>query len=212
MARWTHPHIVRVIDFREQDRLALVLELIAGCALSERPNRSLAAELETARQIALALAYAHADGVVHRDVCPDNVLLREDETALLTDFGIAADTLQPRLTEGGAVLGRPLYMSPEQLEGSAPSAAMDLYGLGVLLYERLVGALPFQADSLGALVALKLDDRYPPPSAHRGEIPPQVDALLASLLSSVARQRPSAEATAQRLRELLPTPATNEAS
>lgn len=202
MARWTHPHIVRVIDFREHEELALVLELIAGRTLAELPRRALDQELATARQIALALAYAHADGVIHRDVCPDNVLLRDDTTALLTDFGIAADTLQPRLTEDHAVLGRPLYMSPEQLEGAEPSAAMDVYGLGVLLYERLTGALPFQAESLDALVALKLADRYLPASMREANVPLDVDALLATMLRSVADQRPSAEQAARRIAEL----------
>lgn len=214
MARWTHPHIVRVIDFREHEDLALVLELIAGCTLAELPRRSLDQELATARQIAQALAYAHADGVIHRDVCPDNVLLRDDATALLTDFGIAADTMQPRLTEGHAVLGRPLYMSPEQLEGATPSAAMDVYGLGVLLYERLTGALPFQAESLDSLVALKLADRYLPPSVRDADLSPGIDALLATMLCAVAEERPSAEQAATRIAELQKehaTPSPSEA-
>jgi hypothetical protein len=193
MARWAHPHIVRVIDFRDElEHPALVLELIDGRSLAEVRQRPPIEELSTVRQIAAALAYAHGHGVIHRDVCPDNVLLRSDGEALLADFGIAAPTELPRITEGGAVLGRPLYMSPEQLDGQPPTTAMDLYALGLLTYERLCGVAPFRCQTVAELAALKLSQRYTRLRSAQPTLPAALDSLVHALLAPEAVLRPSA--------------------
>ncbi|NNM03506.1 MAG: serine/threonine protein kinase, partial [Gemmatimonadetes bacterium] len=158
-ANLTHPHIVPVYDSGEAEGfLYYVMPYLEGESLRARLDRegqlSLEAALEITREVAEALAYAHGEGVVHRDVKPENILLT-GEHALLADFGIAqalAKTGSVRLTETGVSVGTPAYMSPEQASGEgAVDGRSDQYALGCVLYEMLGGQPPFTG-STGASV------------------------------------------------------------
>lgn len=181
-AALTHPNIVAVYDVGEHQGLPFIaMELVAGKTLRTMIGRdlSLGERTDLALQIALALAAAHAEGVVHRDVKPENVMVREDGVAKVLDFGIARRmpgaapsnagmqdstvTRLSRLTSDGSLVGTPAYMSPEQLLGQETDARSDQFAWGVLTYELVNGALPFRTDrgAIGLVTAILNDDPRP---------------------------------------------------
>jgi eukaryotic-like serine/threonine-protein kinase len=153
-SRLVHPHILTIEDYGEapDDIVYLVMPYCSGGSLAGRlmAHRTLdpAHVVSTSVQLCLALDYAHRHGLVHRDIKPDNVLFDEDGNTRLTDFGIATARSHSRLTAGGRAMGTPHYMSPEQAMGKLIDGRSDLYGIGVLLYECMLGFPPFDgADS-----------------------------------------------------------------
>ena len=152
-SRLLHPHICPILDYGELDSIVyLVMPYMAGGSLADVivANRTVAPAVAAslAAQVAVALDYAHRRGIVHRDIKPDNVLFDEDGNSILTDFGIATARFHNRLTATGRAMGTPHYMSPEQAMGKLVDGRSDLYAMGVLLYEMLVGFPPFDgADS-----------------------------------------------------------------
>ncbi len=152
-AQLVHPHICPITDFGTSgDYVYLVMPFLSRGTLSDRitGNRSLPAEktAAVAVQVATALDYAHRHGLVHRDIKPDNILFDEDENAVVTDFGIATGHFRSRMTGTGNVMGTPHYMSPEQARGKILDGRCDLYALGVVMFETLLGFPPFDgADS-----------------------------------------------------------------
>jgi eukaryotic-like serine/threonine-protein kinase len=152
-AALSHPNIIRIYDYGFADRRPyLVLEYLAGGTLADRlatADALTGSKAEhIARDVAAALAHAHAQGVVHRDLKPSNILFGADGRAKLADFGIARSSEQGTLTEAGSLLGTAAYMSPEQAAGEAPiGAAADVYAFGVILFQMLTGRLPFDGDS-----------------------------------------------------------------
>ncbi len=151
VARLNHPNIVQIYDVCQSDQLTyLAMELISGGELDERMGQgfSLAQTVDILQQVLLALQYAHDEGFVHRDIKPSNILLRDNGSVALTDFGIArAVTEDSGLTVAGSVLGTPRYMSPEQARGDSVDHRADLYSVGVLFFHMLEGNLPFIGDS-----------------------------------------------------------------
>src|SRR5690606_20735111 len=152
IARLQHPHIISVYDYGEEDgTLYLVSPLIDGGTLSDRIRKGALSPVETEsllRQIGQALDYAHRNGVIHRDIKPDNVLLDREGNALLTDFGIAKIIEgSTALTATGGLVGTPAYMSPEQGQGLPVDYRTDLYSLGVVVFEMLTGRQPYDADT-----------------------------------------------------------------
>jgi serine/threonine-protein kinase PpkA len=149
-AKLHHRHVVGVHDVgREGDHHYIAMEYLGGGALLNKDGEPRAAPfaLRVTREIAMALNYAHAKGFVHRDVKPDNILLRDDGSSALTDFGIArANDSATNMTRTGTVIGTPHYMSPEQARGRALDGRADLYSLGVVLSELLTGRVPYHAD------------------------------------------------------------------
>jgi serine/threonine protein kinase len=148
MATINHPGVVDVYDYGSDQQLAfLVMEYVEGDALSRTLSR--VGRLTPARTMALvaqaadALQAAHANGIVHRDVKPGNLLVRPNGTLVLTDFGIARSALVGQLTVAGSVLGTASYISPEQASGAVATAASDVYALGVVAYQCLSGHRPF---------------------------------------------------------------------
>jgi WD40 repeat protein/DNA-binding SARP family transcriptional activator len=183
VARLEHPHIVPLYDYwREPDAAYLIMRFLRGGSLETlidegplEPNR--AADLID--QLGSALAAAHAQGVVHRDVKPGNVLLDELGNAYLSDFGIALETGAPEQTAGTMIRGTPAYLSPEQIRLEQTSARSDIYALGVVLYEMLTGGHPFPGASLNVLLDQHLHQPIPSVRELRPEIPSGVDVAIA---------------------------------
>jgi serine/threonine-protein kinase len=147
-AKLVHPYICPVFDYGQSgDMVYIVMPYLSGGSLADRVQRersvSPTVTAAAAAQVAVALDYAHTRGVVHRDVKPDNILFDEDGNALVTDFGIATARFHGRLTASGRAMGTPHYMSPEQAMGKLVDGRSDLYAIGVVMYEALVGFPPF---------------------------------------------------------------------
>jgi serine/threonine-protein kinase len=182
-----HPLIVRVYGCGEQDGLLyLTMELVAGQELGRlltQPSAlPLGMNLAIILQVLNALAYAHQQGVVHRDIKPANIMVRQDYTIALTDFGIA-HVHGSELTQFGELLGSPLYMAPEQLRGESIDLRTDLFSTGVLLYFLLTHHKPFIADSLAALMQKILYEQPSPPSTVNRTLPTVFDAVLQRALA-----------------------------
>src|ERR687892_209294 len=196
-ARLSHPNIVAVFDSgSDADQPYLVMEYVAGQSLAEllarqgrlAPRR--AAEL--AVQVCAALAAAHAQGLVHRDVKPANVLVGDDGQVKVADFGIAKAAATATLTGTGTVLGTAAYLSPEQAQGVPVDARSDLYSLGCVLYELLCGSPPFGSgpDSPQVAVASRHVSEPPePPSARNLQVDPGLDAVVLTALAKDPAQR-----------------------
>jgi serine/threonine protein kinase len=137
----------------------------------------------TTAQLATALDYAHRRGLVHRDIKPDNVLFDEDGHARLTDFGIATARYQGRLTATGRAMGTPHYMSPEQAMGKLVDGRSDLYGLGVLMYECILGFPPFDGADSYAIGYKHVHDQPVPPAQVDSRVPASLSALIMQCLA-----------------------------
>ncbi|MEV6048541.1 serine/threonine-protein kinase [Streptomyces xanthochromogenes] len=173
-----HPHIVTVYDVVEVDAATwIIMRLVEGHSLAEqlRMNGSLTETRTRAIAQALldALRFVHEADITHRDVKPANIMLTPQGEVLLTDFGIAVDRTDTRLTQTDLVVGTPGYTAPERWMGAEPSGASDLYSLGVTLYEAIEGRLPFPLDE--PLAALR---RSPTPPRHAGRLAPLITRLL----------------------------------
>ena len=168
VARLAHPNLVVVHDTGSQDgQPYIVMERIRGRTLQEALDAGGLTEdrsLQVAADVCGALAYAHANGLVHRDVKPGNIMLAEDGSVKVTDFGIARAISDETVTVTAAVLGTAAYLSPEQAQGRRVDARSDLYSLGVVLYELLTGKVPFSGDSA---VAVALQHVRATPEAPR---------------------------------------------
>ena len=206
--RLQHPDIVRLLDAGTTGpRGWIAMELLAGCNLERytRPARLLPEPvvLDLVIRVAQALAHAHSQGVVHRDVKPANVIV--DWAAgrvTLTDFGVA-HLADGERTRTGIVLGTPAYMAPEQLAGASASAAGDLYALGVLLFELLCGRRPHEATTMGELLRRVASEAAPDLRLLRPDLPAALAAEVATLLAKAPAARgSSAPALAGRLQAL----------
>jgi hypothetical protein len=141
-------------------------------------------------QIASALDYAHRQGIIHRDLKPHNVLLDGEGNAILTDFGIAKVLNEnTSLTQSGAAMGTPSYMSPEQWHGRSLDARADIYALGVMLFEMLTGQLPFMADTPYSMMTKHVNEEPPPVSSRRPDLPASIDSILQKALAKDPAQR-----------------------
>src|SRR4030081_3038425 len=183
VAQLSHPHVVGVIDAGEDEgRPYIVFEYVEGETLKERIRRhgrlEIAEAVAYAIEIARALGAAHARHIVHRDVKPQNVLIDEEGSAKVTDFGIARTLDEEGLTADGRVLGTTDYVSPEQALGQPVTGQSDLYSLGIVLYEMLTGQVPFRGDSPVAVAMKHVREEVPDVQARR----PQLAAGAASVV------------------------------
>jgi serine/threonine protein kinase len=193
--RLHHPGIVAIFDVGENPENRnpfIVLEYVAGEALNRMLAREKKLPLETAlrlaQEIAEALDYAHAQGVIHRDIKPGNILVTETGHAKIADFGIAKLNLA-HFTLPGRVLGTPAYMAPEQLNGEGVDGRSDLFSLGVILYAMVTGHSPFQGDS-ATTVSFKVANREPvAASALDLSLPRELDELISRAMSKDREQR-----------------------
>jgi hypothetical protein len=204
-ARLTHPNIVPLHSVGEVDGvLYFVMGYVRGEALGLRMRRGLS--VASARRILIELAsaldHAHRQGVVHRDVKPDNVLVDDDSgRAMLTDFGIARRDTPSTLTSTGAVIGTPHYMSPEQASGATTlDGRSDIYSLGVLAYAMLAGRLPFDGPTVGAVLVQHVSREPAPLRSVAPAVPEALAAVVARCLAKDPRDRwPNARALQEAL-------------
>ncbi|HWQ15762.1 MAG TPA: protein kinase [Roseiflexaceae bacterium] len=213
IARLEHRYILPVHDAGEEGGIAyLVMRHTDGGTLSDLiAAGTLAIEraVTLVAQVAEALAYAHRQGVIHRDVKPANVLISREGDALLSDFGIAKifeETLH--LTGEGAIVGTPFYMAPEQVQGQPADARTDLYSLGVVLYEALTGRRPFVAETPLAVALMHVHNPLPPPRQINPAIPEALErVILRALAKSPADRFQTGEELVEALRGAGPTTA-----
>lgn len=202
-----HPGIVGVHDCGLDAGVAwFAMDLVEGTSLRDAADAGDLGPQQVAsfgEQAARALHYAHAHGILHRDVKPENLLLTPDGTVVLTDFGLAGevrDDAATRLTHSGALIGTPAFMAPEQVAGRTLDARADVYGLGATLYTCLAGRPPFAATSTVALLTQVLGDAPPPLRAVRADVPRDLEVIIAKCLEKNPDHRyPTAEAVAAEL-------------
>jgi beta-lactam-binding protein with PASTA domain/predicted Ser/Thr protein kinase len=187
-ARLNHPDIVGVYDTgTDGDTKFIVMEFIEGRTLADflgggkRPTTVQGVDL--AQRVAQALSAAHAQGIVHRDIKPANVMVTRDGSLKVMDFGIARMSTDITAPQTSSVLGTPTYLSPEQAQGQPVDARSDIYSLGILLYELLVGRPPFTGDSPVAIAYKQVNETPVPPSQLNPDVPPRLDAVVMKALA-----------------------------
>lgn len=185
-----HPNIVPVLAYGQTNGLIYtVMPFIAGETLHAHMARERLTEEECARwigQVAEALHFAHEQGVIHRDIKPSNVILSEEGSALLTDFGLARVMESHSSLTGSMLMGTPAYVSPEQGRGEELDPRSDQYSLGVIMYEAATGRLPFDADSPMATVLQHIQEPVPRPRRFNREISPELETVI---LKALAKKR-----------------------
>jgi eukaryotic-like serine/threonine-protein kinase len=209
-AQLSHPNIVPIYSVDERDGLVyFVMALVEGPTLAkkmyEEGQMPVDETRRVLREVSDALAYAHARGVIHRDIKPDNILLdKESGRAMVTDFGIARaiqEGSDSRLTATGVAIGTPAFMSPEQAAGDREiDGRTDLYALGVVAYQMLSGRLPFQAATTASMLMKQITERPTPLGQLRADCPADLEATVMSLLEKEPENRvPSAVALSRAL-------------
>ena len=202
----SHPHVVPVLDTGEHEGVPyLAQRYIQGGNLADRIEKQGQLKLATAtavcEQVASGLDALHAQGLFHRDIKPANILMDEQDTAYITDFGLAKDTQGSLLTKPGQALGSLDYMAPEQIRSEGLTAAADVYGLGCVMYECLCGAPPFSDRQGMRVLWAHLQDPPTDPSERRPDLPGGVGAAIVRALEKDPGDRqPSAGELARQLR------------
>jgi eukaryotic-like serine/threonine-protein kinase len=192
-ASLSHPNIVSIYDRGEAEgTYYIAMEYLDGRSLKElilsRGPAPVNVAIDYARQILAALRFAHRHGIVHRDIKPHNVLVDAEGRVKVTDFGIARAGAS-QMTEAGSIIGTAQYLSPEQAKGAPVDQTSDLYSVGVLLYELLTGTAPFSGDTPVEIAMKHLSSVPEPPSAHRAEIPHDLDMVVMRALAKDPSER-----------------------
>ena len=203
-----HRNVVRTYDLGEQNGMYyLTMEYVEGTSLKQlivsRGKLPVPVALTVGKQLCRALEVAHAEGVIHRDIKPQNIVVEPSGFLKVMDFGIARLANPPQgkgLTEAGVSIGTPDYMSPEQLSGAELDPRSDLYAAGVVLFECLTGKVPFEAETTWALVAKHLEEEPPDPRATNPEVP---RPLALVILKAMAKQPADRFATAAEMHDAL---------
>src|SRR4051794_24065182 len=195
VAALSHPNIVTVIDRGEHgERQFIVFEYVEGENLKRLIERRgpapVANALELGIQIAGGLSFAHQQGLVHRDVKPQNVLLNGDLSAKVTDFGIARSmNVQHGMTQTGTVLGTSDYIAPEQAQGQPVDEQTDVYSLGVVVYELLTSEVPFPGENFVAVAMRHINEEPPSVRERRPDVTPRLDAAIRCAMAKDAAAR-----------------------
>src|SRR5579862_3171171 len=188
-----HPNIVSVFDRgRAEGTYYIAMEYLDGRTLKELLVRNgptpVPIAIDYARQILGALAFAHRNGIVHRDIKPHNIVVGRDGRLKVTDFGIARSGAS-QMTEAGSIVGTAQYLSPEQARGAPVDPRSDLYSLGIVLYEMLTGKVPFTGDTPVEIAMKHLQSTAEPPSSLRPEVPRELDAVVMRAIAKDPEQR-----------------------
>jgi hypothetical protein len=193
-----HPNIMTIHDMGDENgQPYIVLPLMrdgdVGSLIGKAPEHRLSVEqaLRIAKAVCRGLEYAHAKGVIHRDIKPGNIWLSSDGTPRVGDFGLALAIDLSRLTNEGMMVGTYHYMPPEQAMGGDITAKADLYSLGATLYEMLIGSPPFTGDDMVAILGQHINTPPVSPSWYRPDLPPALSALIMKLLEKDPNKRPA---------------------
>jgi serine/threonine-protein kinase len=195
--RIAHRNVVRTYDLGEQNGMYyLTMEYVEGTSLKQlivsRGKLPVSVTLTVGKQLCRALEVAHAEGVIHRDIKPQNIVVDPNGFLKVMDFGIARLANPPQgkgLTEAGTSIGTPDYMSPEQLSGAELDPRSDLYAAGVVLFECLTGRVPFEAETTWALIAKHLEEEPPDPRATTPEVPGPLAAVILKAMAKSPKDR-----------------------
>ncbi|HEY3998523.1 MAG TPA: serine/threonine-protein kinase, partial [Candidatus Xenobia bacterium] len=192
--RLSHPNIVAVLGsglyrWGHNAWPFMVMERVEGLTLKKRfeSYRTVDEVVGWMRQVLRGLSVAHAAGVVHRDLTPDNILITRDDVVKIMDFGVAFQVGEHDLTQTGQALGTPVYMSPEHLDAKGATPASDVYSVGVVFYQALSGAIPHDAPEVWGLLARKLSE----PPADLGARCPELDPRLVSVVMRMLAADPA---------------------
>jgi len=187
-----HPNIVALYDWgREGDLIFLAMELMDGGSLEDRIKEGVGYEeaLDLFDQVLAGMEFAHSQGVTHRDLKPDNILLNKQGKPKVTDFGLAKLQSIRTVTVTGSVMGTPAYMSPEQIQGEDPSPSMDQYALGVLGYQLFTGSLPFKSEEMMVVITAHLVEEPPDPRTFKEDLPKEMAEILLRMLHKEPEER-----------------------
>jgi serine/threonine-protein kinase len=214
VAALQHPHLVRVFDYEAEGELSyMVMDFIDGGTLKQKiqelsrsgahlPYRE---SFRIFRQVAEAVDYAHRKDMVHRDIKSANILLDKGGNAFLTDFGIARIISNTQFTATGALLGTPMYMSPEQCQGEKVTSLSDIYSLGIALFEMVTGSVPFETETPLSVIHKHIYEPMPEPSEYRPDIPETLEkVIMKSLEKEPADRYQTAQEMLRALAEALP--------
>lgn len=211
LAKLDHPNIVGVLHVGKDDETHyLVMDYIRGKTLRQLMKKEGRFEvdraLDIARQVAVALAEAHKNGIIHRDIKPANIMIDREGRVKVMDFGLAKAIggVTTEVTASGVLVGSPRYMSPEQWRGEPLSPQTDIYSLGILLYEMLTGEAPFAADAAHVIMLKALEWQCPAPSWKNAAVTSAIDKIISDMVAKEPRMRyVSSEVLAGELRGLL---------
>ena len=179
----SHPNIVSIYDVENEGEFYyLILEYVEGMTLKDYMIKNPRIPIETivhiAKQIASGLSHAHQNGIIHRDIKPQNILMNENLTCKITDFGIARAYGDTTLTQTNQMLGTVYYLSPEQARGNVATAQSDIYSLGILIFEMITGQIPFKGESAVAIALKHLQEELPDIDKYRDNVPQSVKNIV----------------------------------
>ena len=179
----SHPNIVSIYDVENEGEFYyLILEYVEGMTLKDYMIKNPRIPIETivhiAKQIASRLSHAHQNGIIHRDIKPQNILINENLTCKITDFGIARAYGDTTLTQTNQMLGTVYYLSPEQARGNVATAQSDIYSLGILIFEMITGQIPFKGESAVAIALKHLQEELPDIDKYRDNVPQSVKNIV----------------------------------
>ena len=204
-ANLEHPHIVRIYQISEEKDLCyFVMSFIPGGSIGDEIKKHGTIEIDDLIQwgidVCSALGYAHDHGVIHRDLKPDNIMLDKSRRAVVMDFGIARAAVGTRLTQTGAVIGTPQYMSPEQARGKEIDGRSDIYSFGLVLYQMTTGTLPFQSSDAASLMYMHVHEAPVSPDVRNPKVPAWLRDII---LKCLAKNPEDRFATAAELKKAL---------
>ena len=204
-ANLNHQNIVAVHDWGSVDGIYyMVMEYVAGLSVREILHAegilAPAQAADVLEQTLAALQHAHRQGIVHRDVKPENLMVTRDGVVKVADFGLARAFADAQITEAGNVIGTVQYLAPEQLQGEPADPRTDLYALGVVAFELLTGRLPFTGETPMAIAYQHIHGPMPRPSSANRAVPASLDGWVASVTEKQRELRPESAAEARRVR------------